>query len=273
MSRALNSLSTVLIAVMLAQCSPKTSEHLIYSPAGYLEYRGQTNSEGDRIGLWHKYTNEGQVREAIHYKKDSLFYSEIYSFLNPMRIEQTCEGYVDSQGKEILHGEHKSFHPNYALKSKTFYLYGEQNGESILMSDAGDTLRISNYLEGNLNDHFKEFYIGGQVKTEGAYENDYKKGLWKSYYENGNLKSEGRYSTGINIITSNIDTWQLIVQTESGDTLEVLEWNENVNRLETEYGPGFPIKVYHKLGSWQYWNEDGSGLRYELYQDGVLIKE
>lgn len=113
--------------------------------------------------------------------------------------------YVDEYGKEILHGEYKSFHPfTLKLHIRCFYKHGKLHGEYKCWHSNGQLCLHCFYLAKNLSEKTVTDIIVGEDKK---------------YDENGHLiyrdfhDSKGYMLIGYKFIPSSVDKKQSRFQT------------------------------------------------------------
>lgn len=96
---------------------------------------------------------------------------------------------------------------------------------------------------------YQEFYIGGEQKTLGSYNEGDRIGTWTSWHENGQKASEITYVEG----------------KEDGKSLQ---WHNNARKA----GEGQYIKGV-KDGEWRTWHKDGRLASFAAYEKGEPIGE
>ncbi|MBK6264668.1 toxin-antitoxin system YwqK family antitoxin [Marivirga sp. S37H4] len=131
---------------------------------------------------------------------------------------------------------------------------------------------------------YESYYISGQLKSKGKYENNESFGQWKYFYENGSLKMKGQLKDN-----SNHGFWSYYY--ENGKLR--MEGNIYEGKREGEWVYYFETGVIKsegaylndiKNGLWSYYYEDGTlkgqaiydlgnGLYKEFYPDGALKLE
>jgi len=70
------------------------------------------------------------------------------------------------------------WHRNGTIESKTFYLNGLKEGQSITYDDNGNKVIEENYKNDTLNGFFRQWYPNGTLKIEGSYSNGLFEGRW-----------------------------------------------------------------------------------------------
>jgi len=127
------------------------------------------------------------------------------------------------------------------------YIQGELNGTFKEFFSNGNVKREITYLNGKKNGLMRTYYENGQLEQEGVYIDDQFEGTYRSYYEDGTLHQEKDYLKGqLNGIYKACD--------EHGIPFFEISYKNNM-----QHGPD---KIYDKMGSLQYIDE---------YKDGILV--
>jgi len=215
-----------------------------------------TYKNGDKVGLWTEWDENGQKKSEINYK-----YSE-------------------------YNGKWTEWYENGNKKVECHYKNGNDSEDYGYTLETNKGNRINRKILGvpphGLNGKYTYWYENGNKKSEGfwkvpksrSYQKQYQVGQWTEWFENVQKKSEGEYKIGKShegILTQNIvGQWT--------------EWFENGRkRLEENYKSGYQYGR-HGLTTEYYENgqkkieisyKDGrkSGLTTEYYNNGNKQKE
>lgn len=154
--------------------------------------RGQTErwqrrkDNGQKEGLFQRFSAEGILLEEAHYRADSLHGERKY--FAPSGTLESIEPYENNR----IHGKFRSFYETGALKIEQDFVQGALTGWSIRYYPNG-TVEEKVMLKNNVeNGPFWEYHENGTLKTEGTYapndEGDgVEEGELKEYDENGQL--------------------------------------------------------------------------------------
>lgn len=158
-----------------------------YYISGELKSKGQyVNNE--TYGQWKYYYESGKLKMQGQLKNNSNHGLWSYYFEN---------GELRMQGK-IYEGmrqeQWKYFYETGILKSSGEYIDDLKNGLWTYYSEVGQLKAKAIYKKGD--GVYKEFYPGGNLKSEGFIKGEKSDSLWRNYYESGALKSKGLYSEG-----------------------------------------------------------------------------
>ena len=89
----------------------------------------------------------------------------------------------------------KKYHDDGVMGESGTYKNDLRQGEWLFNYKHGyahaDTLQTkANYIDGELNGHFEQYYLNGKLEMKGDYDKGNKTGKWSFYYENGQLNEE-----------------------------------------------------------------------------------
>lgn len=130
-------------------------------------------SNGERIGLFKIFNEDGTLKEALEYKD-----IEKESFYDSGELKEKI-----TYNHNVKHGEFKIFYKNGDLKEKGHY-------------EEGKLIWRENYKDKRLNGLFEYFYDTGELRKKGYYKDDEIEGTVKYFYKNGNIKSKEYYEKG-----------------------------------------------------------------------------
>ena len=130
-------------------------------------------SNGERIGLFKIFNEDGTLKEALEYKD-----IEKESFYDFGELKEKI-----TYNHNVKHGEFKIFYKNGDLKEKGHY-------------EEGKLIWRENYKDKRLNGLFEYFYDTGELRKKGYYKDDEIEGTVKYFYKNGNIKSKEYYEKG-----------------------------------------------------------------------------
>lgn len=126
---------------------------------------------------------------------------------------------------------------------------------------------------GEKNGKFYFFYPDGTLMANGAYQNNYRSGVWEYYYEKGGLQAKVRYTEEYNgfVVLDYIDKQGTVLTKDSTGTFS----------LQLSGGDGYPqyrvtgeFKKGKKTGTWDYYQENFEDFpaRRELFKDDKFQK-
>lgn len=91
-----------------------------------------------------------------------------------------------------LDGKIVEYYPNGNIKTESFYVEGNQEGESKNFSQEGVLLSVTNYKKGKLNGEKRKYFPSGELEMIGYYENNNMVGTWKWFDTLGNVIRESK---------------------------------------------------------------------------------
>lgn len=115
-----------------------------------------------------KMNGKRYIGQWIYYHKNST-------------AKMTVENYSDN-GE--LNGERIVYYLNGTIAEQSFYKNGKLDGEAKWFTEKNKLIRSSRYKNGELNGKTINYDADGNIKSEGNYINDQKKGIWV-YYKDG----------------------------------------------------------------------------------------
>lgn len=178
------------------------------------EFVNQTDSKGQKQGVWRDYYDNDNIRMEANYKNGLLngYYRE-YNQAGKMLVSKfyengqliTREGddeivaeirnQFDDQGNLISTG---SFLNNIPVGVHRKYT-GDRTKVKVEEYDNSGQVMSAGLTDdkGTKEEYWKFFYPGGQVRLEGSYKNDKRTGVWKFYFPDGKLEQTGTYLNGL----------------------------------------------------------------------------
>lgn len=283
---------------------------LIKYKNGFVVERQNINrldKKGNRQGKWINFYKEGEIKDECIFrnnKKNGFFKSfdkngelkTIKKFKNNIeeknvseivRLETRKEYFEDGKIKAVAtyknnipEGIRREYNRSGSIERAYIYKKGIIIAEGIIDEDG-----IKNSL-------WKEFYINGNIKSEGEYLKDKRIGEWKFFYENGKIEQKGKYNNNGNFLGNWFWYYEsgnllreenyingklngfLTEYCENGDTIINGEYLENLKEGFWTYKIGDYIKKGEYLsgmrnGSWKYYYKN-SGV---LYFQGKFIDD
>jgi uncharacterized protein len=198
-----------------------------YFPASKKQIKSHiTYKNGDKVGLWTEWDENGQKKSEINYK-----YNE-YS------------------------GKWTEWYDNGNKKVECHYKNGNDSEDYGYKLDGGVRINRGNLgvPPHGLNGKYTYWYENGNKKSEGfwkvpksrSYEKQYQVGKWTEWFENGQKKSEGEYKIGRS-------HEGILNQYKVGQWTE-WRYDDGRKRLEESYMYGYP---YWKHGLWTEYYDNG----------------
>ncbi len=185
----------------------------IFNDYSTIVAEGYVDDNGNKIGTWKEYNQEGILKATGKYSENRKTGSWEYYFDNG-QIEQIGD-YV--KGK--YNGLWTFYYSNGEIWKEEEYFNGLEEGEYTEYDEFGNILVQGEYFDGEkegkwttqINDNraegkyvtglmdgkWKQFYDNGSLRFEGSYIQGRPEGKHKYYYANGNLKEEQFYSSGL----------------------------------------------------------------------------
>jgi uncharacterized protein len=199
-------------------------------PSGQVSKTGMY-ANGDKHGLWIEFHENGAVSDSINYIFDDKF-GKYVSYYDNGKIKyvanykndvisgeviyydyegepQVLLNYLDgelfsyavphvkgwSENKLIVTGNEKiiSIFPNGRLAYSQQLINFVPHGEHYRFNNDGSKLVDCNYLFGELDGNYIEYYANGNVKREVEYESGMYNGRFKEFYQDGTLKEHSEY--------------------------------------------------------------------------------
>jgi len=164
-----------------------------------------------KTSTWVDITDNFATKRETQYDNDlkNGFLKEYDTKGNLIKIEKYINDILQNDAQELKRPEVlKQYYPNRKLKQQGAYIDGKSAGLHVLYDSTGKIEKGINYENGykiseglvdadNLKQgKWKEFYLTGELKAEGEYENNVKVKTWNYFYVNGKLEQKGNYING-----------------------------------------------------------------------------
>lgn len=184
---------------------------LIYYYRGIMTKREQVNridKFGYKQGKWKTFWPNGNLRtegEYVNDKRHGYFkdYDEEGNFLQVQKYEND---YLVADAPETKQLERRvSYHPNGQPAIIAAYYHGKAEGVRREFDTEGNVIKGYVFSNGVLlsegitdmaglrQGKWKEFYAGGELKSEGVYKNSLRTGKWKFYFPDKSVEVVGSY--------------------------------------------------------------------------------
>lgn len=237
-----------------------------YYPSGQIE----TTSEmlaGAKSGVFKNYDEQGQLLLIGHYQNGRLHGENIAYYPNG----NIRHKYLYQDG--LLIGINDAYYPNGKIKSKTTVSKDLVNKEVVLYDSTGQKSTVELYVTNKKNGNWLEYYPGTeQVKRRTPYDMGRINGKRISYHLNGNVAKEEIFK--FDNLYETAKTYY-----ESGTLKETIPYHSDKMHgiYEDRYENG-QTKVKgeyvgnRKVMEWNYYTEDGTLEKIEIYQAGKLSK-
>ncbi|HTA27809.1 MAG TPA: hypothetical protein VK809_08470 [Bacteroidia bacterium] len=201
---------------------------------------------------------DGKPKKKVSQNKDSNYWKiQDYDKFGKLELEY----YYDSSGWEL---------------DRTYTGFYENGKEAFIL----------NFHHDALQGPVKQFYPDGQIKFQGSCFNSFINGVWKEYYPNGEIKSVKIYaltntdSTNTTFfhekLKSRLTNLYFVVGTYKGkDFVDSTQLDDTDNSLVDDY---YEFKTVFaccyglKTGCWQYYDDKGTLLKNEYYNNDELVK-
>jgi antitoxin component YwqK of YwqJK toxin-antitoxin module len=178
------------------------------------EFVNQTDSKGQKQGVWRDYFDNDNIRMEANYKNGQLngYYRE-YNQAGKMLVSRFYENgqLITREGDDEIVAEIRNQYDNQGnIVSTGSYLNNIPVGVHRKYSEDRTKVKVEEYdnsgqvmsagltdEKGTKEEYWKFYYPGGQVRLEGSYKNDKRTGPWKFYYPDGKLEQTGNYLNGL----------------------------------------------------------------------------
>ncbi len=235
----------------------------------------RTDSEGKKQGLWKLFFENGKLYREMYYTDNELDgqFKEYNDKGSIILMLNYIKGVLVAEEEEILAQEEldirRKFDNNGELSFQGSYKKDIPVGVHRYYDEEGNVVNSKIYnnfgviiAEGILDDEgrkkgvWKEFYLSGELRAKGNYQNNQKSGLWSYYYKNGGKEQSGNYMRGL---ADGLWTWYYISGNllreegyfngrEDGEMIEYSEKGEIISKGNFING--------EKEGSWSYFSGD-----------------
>ncbi len=238
-----------------------------YYPSGLIK------SEGNRVNFlldsaWKFYSEEGKVVVSYSYKNGKKNgFKKTYDPKTGILLSD--ENFID----DIKQGESLTYFPGGAIKSRTKFAEGKEEGIAYEYNEEGLIQTILTYKYGftskmeriNRKDKngwkqgvWKEFYSNGIVKMEGRYLDDKRDGYFKEYNIKGSLLSTSKYVKGV-------------LQKDVPELAKVDIRKEYYPTGKIKYIGGYKDSL--PQGPHRKYDESGNIVSAKIYEEGYLVGE
>lgn len=170
------------------------------------------DQQGQKSGLWVTFHKNGNIESEGPYLNDlKNGYWKFYRFNGDLlRVEKWVNGELQEGAAEVAKVElKKEINPKTGkLSFKGAFQNGKPTGVHRRYNDEGEVISAEIYdqgiklfegivdEEGRKQGPWKVFYRDGNLRAEGAYQDNLKVGTWKYYYRDGKLEQTGNYIAG-----------------------------------------------------------------------------
>jgi len=236
---------------------------------------GEIQSQGryfNRLkeGEWTFFNDAGKTLRIERYTKDMLNgKTEVYY---PSGVQYRLENYVDS----VQQGEFVEWFEGGKIKVKGNYANGSYDGKLTYFHENGNKLLEANYKNGSREGVWLEYNRNGSIRQSFVYAGNEQvktgkqNGEFEEFYANGIPESVYNYKNGLphGLFEEWYDKGEFVkVPMEGGNAMEYKQELRGAQlKREGEYSNG------KLIGDVAYYNEDGTILKTEVYEDGELIE-
>jgi len=164
-----------------------------------------------KTGIWIEFFDKYQTKKETQFENDlkNGFQKEYDNKGNLIKIEKYINGILQINAEELKRPEIvKEYYSNRKIKRQGAYIDGKSVGMHILFDSTGTLKKGTIYENGikisegivdsnNLKQGvWKEYYVTGELKSEGEYEDNIKVKSWNYFFANGKLEQKGNYVKG-----------------------------------------------------------------------------
>jgi antitoxin component YwqK of YwqJK toxin-antitoxin module len=179
---------------------------------GFLQREERINRRdqaGKKQGNWKTFFPSGKVFTESKYLDDKLdgYYKEYNEKGDLIKTEKYIDGVLQVNVAELIKLDtKKTFFGNGQVKSSGTYKQGVAEGVTRFYDSVGVITNSQIFKSGVLISEgiydekgfqqgpWKEYYLTGELKSEGVYENGKRVGLWKYYHQNKKLEQIGKFN-------------------------------------------------------------------------------
>jgi antitoxin component YwqK of YwqJK toxin-antitoxin module len=172
-----------------------------YNDSGELIYSGPFRN-GVPVGVHREYDGAGAITNSIIYNDDGLKISEGIVSEDGNRIGKWKDFYQDgkiqAEGQYIDNrqaGTWRFYNRNGRIEQTGVFINGRAYGLWTWYYDDGSLLREEEYFQGRRDGPYREYGRDGEVIIEGEYADGERNGEWK--YASGDFSEEGKYILGL----------------------------------------------------------------------------
>lgn len=158
----------------------------LFKDNGRLTAQGSFNANGKRNGIWKFYNEQGKIGESAEYVDGEL------NGENRVFYDNGKQKVVAIYKDDNLDGEYLYYSKNGALLQKKYFKNGKLHGMFKSFHNVGEELIESEaeYINGNLEDKYKEYFPTGKLRSEITFKNGKAEGQETKYYLNGVLEMD-----------------------------------------------------------------------------------
>lgn len=175
----------------------------------------------------------------------------------------------------MKHGDVRFFHPTGEVLRTGRYTRDRREGRWLTFAPDGTLLSDLRYKNGRLEDTCRYWSAGGRLLSEEVYRNGVRHGPSRRWFADGKPRSQVAYDHG-----KPIGAYRRYVR--DGDT------TANGSVIEGEYHHGMCQGIWYtftgdgrkmsegrfkdnlRVGTWMYWDREGTLRREEIYRNGAL---
>jgi antitoxin component YwqK of YwqJK toxin-antitoxin module len=178
---------------------------------GFIQREERINrkdANGLKQGMWKEFYPSGVVKTEVTYTDDKMNgylkeYSPKGSLLNTTKY---ILGVLQTNAPELAKVDVKTgYYENGKVRFTAIYRDGVAEGIHREFDEEGNVKSAKIYVEGILTAEgildtagrqqgvWKEYYPGGQLKSQGEYLNSVRIGEWVFYHQNGKIEQRGKY--------------------------------------------------------------------------------
>lgn len=137
------------------------------------------------------YYPDGSIQSYVTYKGGKEHGKTIYYYRSPNTVEIEVEM---KHGKR--NGKFYRYYENGALDTYCTYVNDSIEGLQVMYTANGAKSQEYTYVHGVKNGPHKAYHLGGEIKIEGGFKDDFFDGPWFYYDERGVLVGEGKFVRG-----------------------------------------------------------------------------
>lgn len=261
---------------------------------GFIQKEERINrkdANGLKQGMWKEFYPNGIVKTEVPYSDDKMngYLKEYNAKGSLLNTTKYVFGILQTNVPELAKLDvQSSYYDNGAVKFTATYRDGIAEGIHREFAEDGSIKNAKIYVEGILTAEgvldtagrqqgvWKEYYPGGQIKSQGEYLNSIRIGEWIFYHSNGKIEQRGKYdkkgkAQGVwkwyyesgNILREEnyLNNKQDGIMTEYDDSTKVITKGEYIDGLRE--GPWFlELQYYREEGSYKAGRRDGEWKHY-----------
>lgn len=167
---------------------------------------------GKKLGNWVETDSLYQVKLEVQYSSNMKngFLKGYDSRGNLIRLEKYVDDVLQADALELKRVIiKKNYHSNGSIKRQGSFLNDSPVGLHTYFDSLGVPVRSEIYEKGILvargrmddqgrkQGEWEEYYLEGEIKSRGSYQDDLKHGAWLYFHKNGQVEQKGSYSNGL----------------------------------------------------------------------------